>query len=62
MFNQLAFEPLFSSKEHIYSYQQIRVGLDYKELLQFGLGINLEQTSRNFETGQNIGVFIRKEL
>jgi hypothetical protein len=62
MFNQLAFEPFFNAKEHIYSYQQIRVGLEYKELFQFGLGVNLEQTGAKFETRQNFGVFIRKEL
>lgn len=62
MFNQLTFEPLFDSNEHIYSYQQIRVGLEYKELFQFGLGLNLEQAGRNFETKQNFGVFIRKEF
>lgn len=62
MFNQLAFEPLFNTKEHIYSYQQIRIGLEYKELFQFGLGVNLEQTGAKFETRHNFGVFIRKEL
>ena len=62
MFNQLAFEPLFNSKEHIYSYQQVRVGLSYKELFQFGLGVNFEQFGNRFETRQNYGVFIRKEL
>ena len=62
MFNQLAFEPLFNSKNHIYSYQQIRVGLEYNELFQFGLGINLEQVGMKFITRNNIGVFLRKEL
>jgi hypothetical protein len=62
MFNQVAFEPLFNAKGHIYSYQQIRVGLEYKELFQFGLGLNLEQIGKNFESRQNFGVFIRKEL
>jgi len=62
MFNQLAFEPLFNDKEHIYSYQQIRIGLEYKELFQFGLGLNSEQTGAKFETRHSFGVFIRKEL
>jgi len=62
LFNQLAFEPLFHSKEHIYSYQQIRVGLEYKQLFQFGIGVNLDQLGKSFETRQNYGVFIRKEL
>lgn len=62
IFNQLSFEPLFNRKQHIYSYQQIRVGLEYKELIQFGLGINLEQTGAKFETAKNFGVFLRKEF
>lgn len=62
MFNQLAFEPLFNGKEMIYAYQQLRVGLDYKELFQFGLGANFEQIGKNPEARQNFGVFIRKEL
>lgn len=62
MFNQLTFEPLFNSKEHIYSYQQLRVGLDYKNVFQFGFGVNLEQLGVNREVRQNIGFFIRKEL
>lgn len=62
MFNQLAFEPLFSSQGHVYSYQQIRLGLDYKEMFQFGFGVNLEQVGANLETLQNFGFFVRKEL
>lgn len=62
MFNQFVFEPLFDSKKHIYSYQQIRVGLDYKESFQFGIGVNLEQSGSSFVTRQSYGIFIRKEL
>ncbi len=62
MFNQVSFEPLFSAKEHLYSYQQIRVGLEYREQFQFGLGANLEQLGRNFTFRQNYGVFLRKEF
>lgn len=62
MFNQLAFEPLFNSKEHIYSYQQIRIGLGYKESFQFGIGVNLEQIGITNSTSSNLGFFIRKEL
>lgn len=62
LFNQLAFDPLFNSKEHIYFYQQIRVDLEYKELFQFGIGVNLEHLGKDFETQQNYRIFICKEL
>lgn len=62
LFNQFTFEPLFNANEHIYSYQQLRVGLEYKALFQFGLGANFEQTGINFAFRQNYGLFIRKEF
>lgn len=62
LFSQLAFEPLFNMEEHIYSYQQIRIGLEYKNLIQFGLGANIDQSGNQFTFNQNYGIFIRKEL
>jgi len=63
IFSQLAFEPLLDAQgQHIFSYQQIRLGLDYKGHFQFGLGANLEQLGAQFEWRQNYGLFIRKEL
>jgi hypothetical protein len=62
MFNQLSFEPLLSAEQHLYSYQQIRVGLQYNERFQFGLGANLEQLGKDFSFRQNYGLFLRKEF
>jgi hypothetical protein len=62
MFNQILFEPLFTNKGHLFSYQQIRVGLNYKDWVQFGLGANLEQMGTEFKSNHNLGIFIRKEL
>jgi len=62
MFNQISFEPLFNNYQHIYSYQQIRVGLSYKDMVQFGVGVNLDQVNKSFLFNKNIGFFVRKEL
>lgn len=62
MFNQITLEPLFFNKGHIYSYQQVRVGLDYRGWFQFGVGSNFEQIGKSYEFRQNYGLFIRKEL
>lgn len=62
MFNQLTFEPLLNTREHIYSYQQIRIGLEYKQLFQFGIGANFDQVGERFTFRQNYGLFVRKEF
>jgi hypothetical protein len=62
LFNQLTFEPLFTARQHVFSYQQVRIGLEYKSLFQFGLGGNFDQVGSNFAFQYNLGVFIRKEL
>lgn len=61
-FGQLMFEPLADRQAHIYSYQQIRLGFEYRSLFQFGIGANLEQIGRDYEWRENYGLFIRKEL
>lgn len=62
VFSQLTFEPLFNLEKHIYSYQQIRLGLEFKEQFQFGIGVNLDQVGKDFTFRQNYGLFIRKEF
>ena len=61
-FNQVIFEPLFNDQGHVFSYQQLRVGLGYRSAFQFGLGANLSQVGDSFENETNLGVFFRKEL
>ena len=62
VFSQLLFEPLFSNNGHVSGYQQVRLGLNYNSLFQFGMGVNLNQTGDSFENTTNLGVFLRKEL
>ncbi|MCU0323314.1 MAG: hypothetical protein MUE72_12915 [Chitinophagaceae bacterium] len=62
LFNQLTFEPLLNRSGHVYSYQQLRIGVEYKTLLQFGIGVNSEHFGKEFSTNQNVGLFIRKEF
>lgn len=61
-FNQLMFEPLFNKNQHLLTYQQLRVGLDYQNKFQFGLGANLNQFGKEFLFASNFGIFIRKDL
>lgn len=61
-FNQVIFEPLFNNEGHVFSYQQLRIGLGYRSAFQFGLGANLSQVGDSFENETNLGVFVRKEL
>jgi len=64
LFSQLIFGTTVNNhfEEHIFSYQQIRLGLDYKKLFQFGLGIDQNFFGTDLEYNNNIGFFIRKEL
>ena len=61
-FSQLLFEPLFSKDGHVSGFRQIRLGLNYQTLFQFGVGINLTQTGNSFSNSTNVGLFLRKEL
>ena len=47
---------------HNQSTQLIRVGLDYKEKFQFGIGADFNQFFKNQGNFSNIGVFIRMTL
>lgn len=62
LFNQVIFESLLDKCGHLFSYQQIRLGLGYKSVFQFGLGVNLSQTGVAFSNSSNLGLFLRKEL
>lgn len=62
MYNQVFFEPLFNKNQHIFSYQQLRMGLDYKKKFQFGLGANLTQVGKKLDFRGNYGLFVRTDL
>jgi uncharacterized membrane protein YcgQ (UPF0703/DUF1980 family) len=67
LFSQLTFSTNFNFKQHNFSFQQIRLGLDYRGF-QFGLGCDTQiPTFRNpvnneLETtfNPNAGIFLRK--
>ena len=60
-FTQFTFSTVMEAdlENHLFSYQQLRLGLGIRDWLQTGLGVNIEPES--FST-ENIGIFIRKEL
>ncbi|WP_312298506.1 hypothetical protein [Chryseobacterium sp.] len=52
----------FSFKEHQTSSQIIRLGIENRKKLQFGIGSTISQTGNSFETNINFGVFIGKKF
>lgn len=61
-YGQLVFESSFNYNKHSFSYQQLRVGLEYQYHIQFGLGVNLDEYESDPFVNTNIGVFFSKEL
>jgi hypothetical protein len=61
-FSQMIFGFNFNSGTHNFSYQQVRLGLDWIGKGQFGLGVDFGQVGQAWQRTTNIGVFIRKEL
>jgi hypothetical protein len=62
-FNQLLFATNLATSNlyHRHSVQQLRIGLDYKQSIQFGLGINLNFLGEDegYYYSRNIGFFVR---
>ena len=62
-FNQLLFTTKLTTSDlyHRYSAQQLRVGLDYKQVIQFGLGtdFNFLGEGEGYHYSRNIGFFVR---
>lgn len=63
-FSQLVTRTIFDNRlaEHLSSSHQVRVGLCYRDIFQFGIGYNQDFVGSDFSASNNIGVFIRKEL
>ncbi|AZB10007.1 hypothetical protein EG344_14885 [Chryseobacterium sp. G0162] len=61
-YSMLIVEADFSFKEHQASSQVIRLGLENKKKMQFGIGSNISQTGNSYETDVNFGVFIGKKF
>ncbi|AZA80700.1 hypothetical protein C1637_12255 [Chryseobacterium lactis] len=61
-YSMLIVESDFSFKEHQSSSQVIRLGLETKKKMQFGIGSNIAQTGSTFESEANFGVFIGKKF
>jgi hypothetical protein len=47
---------------HNISTQLLRIGLNYKQKFQFGLGIDLAQFGMNEGTFENVGIFLRYQI
>lgn len=61
-YSMLIVESDFSFKEHQSSSQVIRLGVENRKKMQFGIGSNVSQTGSGFETDVNFGVFIGKKF
>ena len=67
VFSQLIFGTTINNRfdEHVFSYQQVRLGLDRINKFQFGFAIDQNMAGTGElpgSYGNNIGLFIRKEL
>ncbi len=62
LYSMLIVESDFSFKEHQSSSQIIRLGIENKKKMQFGIGSNISQTGSDFDTDVNFGVFIGKKF
>lgn len=61
-YSMLIVESDFSFKEHQSSSQVIRLGLENRKKMQFGIGSNISQTGSSYETDINFGIFIGKKF
>ncbi|WP_347217603.1 hypothetical protein [Chryseobacterium sp.] len=61
-YSMLIIESDFSFKEHQASNQIIRLGLENRKKLQFGIGSNISQTGSHYDTDINFGIFIGKKF
>ena len=61
-YSMLIIESDFSFKQHQSSNQVIRLGLETRKKIQFGIGSTISQTGSNFETSIDFGVFIGKKF
>ncbi|BAP33328.1 uncharacterized protein CHSO_4291 [Chryseobacterium sp. StRB126] len=61
-YSMLIVESDFSFKEHQASSQVIRLGLENRKKMQFGIGSNISQVGCSYETDINFGVFIGKKF
>ncbi|REC48050.1 hypothetical protein [Chryseobacterium pennipullorum] len=61
-YSMLIVESDFSFKEHQSSSQIIRLGVENRKKMQFGIGSNIAQTGGGFETEINFGLFIGKKF
>ncbi|MFC4873483.1 hypothetical protein [Negadavirga shengliensis] len=61
-FHMLLFETNVDKRGHQYSFQQLRLGVESPQGIQFGLGATLGQKGAIWDFTNNLGLFIRKEL
>lgn len=61
LYSRLQFMSNHGNVYHNRSYQQIRLGLEYKSV-QTGIGMQFDEYGRNLNSYTNIGVFVKKNL
>lgn len=62
LYSMLIVESDFSFKQHQNSSQIIRLGLETRKKIQFGIGSTTSQIGSNFETIADFGIFIGKKF
>ncbi len=64
LFSQIIFATTVDHQfeEHLFSYQQFRLRIGYKDYFQVGIGLDQTFIGSDFMELRNIGIFIRKEL
>lgn len=61
-YSMLIVESDFSFKEHQSSSQVIRLGIETRKKVQFGIGSTISQTGSTFDTSVDFGIFIGKKF
>lgn len=61
LYSRLQFMSNHGAVYHNRSYQQLRIGIEYK-LVQAGIGVQFDEYGRNLTRYSNIGFFVKKNL
>lgn len=64
LFTQVMFNTTMDEKwsQHLFSFQQIRIGVGYRDWFQVGVGIDQNFVGPEYTQSHNIGVFLRKQF
>jgi hypothetical protein len=62
LYTMLIIESDFSFKQHQSSNQVIRLGVETRKMMQYGISTTVSQTGSNFDTSIDFGIFIGKKF